>query len=86
MPQRIYPRYIFHFLSQRPHLIYGQIQFFRHLNQCYGRNNNNQRQQIALNFRQISIIDGINNFFGEFFGFSGIFFVLCGSLMASCEI
>ena len=66
--------FIFHFLSQSPHLIYGQIQFFRHLNQCYGRNSNNQRQQIELNFRQITIIDGFNNFFGEFFGFFGIFF------------
>ena len=31
----------------------------------------NQRKQIALNFRQIAIIDGINYFFGEFLGFFG---------------
>ncbi len=65
--------FIFHFLSQSPNLIYGRIQFFRHLSQCYRRYCYDQRQQIALSFRQIAIIDGFIYFFGEFSGFFGIF-------------
>ena len=65
--------FIFHFLSQSSNLIYGRIQFFRHLSQCYRRYCYDQRQQIALSFRQIAIIDGFIYFFGEFSGFFGIF-------------